>query len=365
MRRTVTALALLSMAVSGSAFADPLIELATSTEATRGRDVVHTKSICWLETPFGEYRKIRLNEVVHFEKVSDRFEPATDAAVRSQLRDRLGREYAVQSVGDYVVAASPQRVEAYGEHLNEVSRSVKSYFSRRGFRLQDDGKPLVVIVFSSRKEFLQYAEQERETPGETVLGYYHPISNRIVSYDAGSGNEISMAMRQTLAHEAVHQLCFNFGLMSRLAQLPTWLVEGLAINLELPNCRANSGSQKQRVHRDQLLQLSQLLKQQQLDLGSFIANDKIRFRDDTLNAYAISWALTFYLMETQSAQFSAYLEHIGRRSPLSPYPEAERLADFQQFFGNDLSWLEVRLQRYLQELSNDLTSTRMSVVPGS
>ncbi|MEZ5942314.1 MAG: DUF1570 domain-containing protein [Planctomycetaceae bacterium] len=366
MLRIAQAIALFAIVASGTVHGDPLLELSTNSEVTQGRDVIHDKSICWLETPYGEYRRIRLNEVTSFRKLSERFVPATSALVRTQLRNELSREYAVKSIGDYVVAAVPGRVDAYGNHLNEVSRSVKSYFSRRGFLLQDNAMPLVVIVFATREEFLTHAEQERKTPGDTVLGYYHPISNRIVTYDASAGGDIASGVKKTLAHEAVHQLCFNLGLMPRLSKLPIWLVEGLAVTLELPSCRTGTGSQAQRVHPDQLVQLSGVLKRQSsLELSAFVANDQSYFRDNTLDAYAISWAMTFYLMETQSKQFSAYLEHVGGRSPLGIYPESERLADFQQFFGNDVHWFEVRLRRYMQELLNDTTSTRMSVVPGS
>ena len=81
-----------------------------------------------------------------------------------------------------------------------------------------------------------------------------------------------------------------------------------------------------------------------------VASDEY-FHRNTLNSYSESWAFTFFLLENASRRqdFVSYLQKIGQRDPTKPYDARERLADFQESFG-DISRLEVEFIRFMDRM---------------
>src|SRR5690606_26419230 len=61
--------------------------------------------------------------------------------------------------------------------------------------------------------------------------------------------------RDTLIHEATHQLAFNLGLHSRLGETPRWVVEGLAMLFEEDSRRDDTLGQStaMRVNRSRYI----------------------------------------------------------------------------------------------------------------
>lgn len=330
----------------------PVVELETSEAVFQGRDIAHTREICWLEAASGAYQEVQLSQVVRFRKIADDFEPASAHAVAAELRTEMGRGFEVSTLGQYVVAAPRGRGRFYGQTLEEVSRSAHTYFSRRGFRMTSSDVPLTVIVYPNRDEFLRAAQHQQQAVGTSLQGFYSPVTNRMLLYDDVDESGMLTAMvSQTLAHEGIHQFCYNKGLTTRLAPLPVWLIEGLALNLELENGRQGSGSRQSRVHIDRLRQYRDFIRRSpDFDLAAFVSNEHPYFEIEALDAYAVSWALTFYLMETRSADFSKYLKELQSHTLFNPYPAHQRLVDFQAHFGKDVSWLQVGMNRFMDEL---------------
>jgi hypothetical protein len=309
--------------------------------------------MCILESTFGELQKIDLKQVVAFRKVSDSFQPASPQTVASALRQELGRQYEVITAGKFVIAAPSGRARLYGEVLDPVYRSTLSFFSRRNFALYEIDMPLVAIVFPDEATFFAYAEARGKAVDTTLRGYYDPASNRMFFYDeVGEKGGLGNTARSTLIHEAIHQFCFNSGLNSRLAEQPAWVVEGLALTLESDHTRTGSGQRSSRINSERLKRYHEFAasSRKQFDLAAFIADDKSLFGSSPLDAYAVAWGITFYLMETRSAEFSSYLQLLQQRSPTGPYPASQRLTDFQQVFGQDVSRMQVEWQRYLSRL---------------
>jgi len=86
-------------------------------------------------------------------------------------------------------------------------------------------------------------------------------------------------------------------------------------------------------------------------LEKLLTDDK-RFRDPktSADAYSEAWAFTYFLIRTRRDEYVKYLRSLASR-PLTEYQEpAERLAEFQKFFGNDLSALEADFLRYMQQV---------------
>jgi hypothetical protein len=68
------------------------------------------------------------------------------------------------------------------------------------------------------------------------------------------------------------------------------------------------------------------------------------------SAYALGWAMMFYLAERDSDAFAELLNVTSRRPPFESYPKAERLRDFQHAIGVDPYEFSRRVRRFLQSL---------------
>lgn len=340
------------LALSSVLWADPLVELSTPQMSWQGRDIAHTNDACWLEDRQGAYQLIDLTKVTSFRVVAAEYRPVASHETAAALRAELGRTFEVTAIGKYVIAAPPGRGKQYGALLDEVHRSARTFFSRRGFQLSPSTSPLVVIIFSTQAEFRTYVQRDVLATDSNLRGLYDPKSNRMFFYDSvDAAGGVPQSVRLTVAHEAVHQFCFNSGLTGRLTQLPVWLVEGLAINLELAASRNGNGSRMSRVHAERLERFQQFVgANPEFDLAEFLVNDTAMFQAEPLDAYAVSWAITFYLIETRSADLTSYLKMLQRRGPFDTYPGSDRIADFGRYFGKDISLFHAGLERFIGDL---------------
>jgi hypothetical protein len=75
-----------------------------------------------------------------------------------------------------------------------------------------------------------------------------------------------------------------------------------------------------------------------------------RFSTGTLDAYAESWALSFFLLEKQPRDYAAYLQRLAALPVFRDRSSVERLADFTAVFGTNFRLLEARYLRFMDEL---------------
>ncbi|MCA9081599.1 MAG: DUF1570 domain-containing protein [Planctomycetaceae bacterium] len=332
---------------------DVVVELVANGVATQGRCVAYSETVGWLESQLGVYQRVDLAYVEGMRRLDGEYAPASRQVHQSHLRDEFGRDGEVRTIGHYVVHGPKGRVKAYADLLDEVYRSTWTYFSRRGFRLKQPEHQLDVVVFTSQADFLEYANSSTSKPVSLNLqGFYDRASNRIYVYDEVAQEEgLTPQARSNLIHEAVHQFCFNTGLLHRLADLPVWLVEGLALTLEHDGNRTGQGAREDRVAVDRLTALQQYRSQNpKFGLAEFLVADKHLFDKSVLDAYAVAWGATFYLMETRSADLTKYLRLLQERDPLLAYTPGERLSDLQSCFGRDLRTLEIHWGRFSDDL---------------
>jgi len=341
------------------------VELKTAEKTHVGTPLAHGEQICWLNGVDGSVVAVHLDEVTSFRKVSDRFRPMSIVQMREKLRTQYRGIFEVQAAGDYVVCGPPGRTEGYALLLSDVQKSFSRFFNRRRFEIESPEFPLVVIVFESRDDFVMELEKTRDNIPDTLRGTYDIMSNRVYIYERDLPTEeeeeeelaqlvsvtsqVSPGFKSTLIHEAVHQLAYNTGVHHRVGISPRWVVEGLAMLLEVEEVLYDSGrsSPKDRINNERLQHYIGYRDARPDDaLKPFIAGDTL-FAASPLDAYSEAWALSFFLAESEPTAYGKYLREMAKRDPLKPYSAEERQQDFEAVFGSSYSKLEFRYRKFI------------------
>jgi hypothetical protein len=215
--------------------------------------------------------------------------------------------------------------------------------------------------------YRRYAINELGDAVDSIIAYYNLKTNRIAMYDLTgvqaargdaprrSGVEINATLNKpeaanlvaTIVHEATHQIAFNCGVQTRLADVPVWMSEGMAMYFETPDL---SGSRAWRgvgaVNRARLDQFRRYSRTRPADSLSTLLSDDHRLQkpEGVLDAYAESWALTYYLIKQRPKDFVAYLKLLADKSPGTKDTPEQRRQQFEQQFG-DLKRLDEDFQR--------------------
>ncbi len=302
--------------------------------------------------------------------------PMTKQQIGEMLLAELPEGFRIHTTRDYVIAYQTER--AYAKWIGNLyqgrlKRNFKKFWANRKFKLkvEEPKFPLVAVIYASREEFSACVTRELKIETGTMVAYYNLLTNRVMMYDltadqrpggAGAvaerdidrilGNRNSIPMVTTIVHEGTHQLMFNSGLQTRLADLPLWLNEGVAMFFETPDLSARQGWNG--PGRTNHVRLSDLRKFARVPnaLEMLVASDD-RFQSDhdtTLAAYAESWALTHFLVNRKSTEFGQYLNFLSKKQVQQPVAPEQRLKDFKQFFGDDLSDLDKQFIEYVNRL---------------
>ena len=255
------------------------------------------------------------------------------------------------------------------------------HFRGKGFKLQEPVGKLHAVVFQTQASFNEFLGTKASP---FVTGIYMFKTNRLVMYDFGTNQEFVQTKRKaeekgqmigqqtarqrylesvsrqsdefrrghniaTIMHEAAHQLSFNSGVMSRSADTPLWLAEGLACYCEATNQGSWLGIGEPNPERIAALGKALASKSGLLPLTTMLVGDKWLSpqgeETTVLQAYGQSWALFRWLMEEKPAKLREYLEVLAKRST----PE-HRLGDFQHAFGRDLKPLQTQFEDYIKRL---------------
>lgn len=331
-----------------------MVEIQLDGGSRIGTVVAHDAEFGWFQERDGRLNQIRLNEVSAYKPLGQ-FRPWNSVELRERLAKEFEREYSVSSTNHYLVVTARGIDVQYGTLFENLYRQFLVTFAARGFRMREPEFPLVAIVFPDETRFAEYCKKEGVQPQAGLRGYYLASSNRVALYDAAAAGQTSAAgLDSTIIHEAVHQVSFNTGIHSRMGVNPKWVVEGLATAYEVPAIRNSerTASAIERANPSRYRWFQQTRGERTANsLAELVAADT-RFSTKPLDAYADSWALTFFLLETRSADYTAYLKVLAGRDASQPYPAAERLADFQQAFGRDLALLEARWLRFCDDLAS-------------
>lgn len=399
--RTPILVAALLVAPPALQAAEPVLELSVGDVSYVGRAVALNDNVCWLAHADGRLSRLKVADVTSFRRVSDEFRGMSGLQARNQLRQQFGPGWKIVGTGHYLVCTATQHGREYAQHFEDVYRSFRTYFTQRGFELPEPEFPLIAVVFASQSDFAAQCQKDDVPFLPGLRGYYNRRTNRICLFErdddfvrldvrpgttpfsaadrpsaavsrqmqpATTGGplratasvqadlvdaSVAASLKDTIVHEATHQLAFNLGLHSRIGQTPSWLVEGLATMFEADGTRRNTGGANAagRINpeRFQWFNTYRQKRRQSGLLAEFVSAEKIP-TDNMLDFYAESWALTFFLAETRPRQYTAYLRRVADRDPLQSYTERQRLEDFQASFGSDLARLEVDLLRFIDGL---------------
>jgi hypothetical protein len=300
---------------------------------------------------------------------------------REELAEKLLAElpggFKTHSTRHYLICHNTSSAYAQwvGSLYERLFGAFYNYWERRGMKLQEPAFPLVALVFDNRDSYVQFARGDVGEAAASMIGYYSLRTNRMISYDLtgiaeqkGAGERglstvrINQLLSQpgaertvaTIVHEATHQLAFNSGQHVRYADIPFWVSEGVAIYFETPDFSNSKGWRKiGGVNRVNLVNFRKLVQSgRPTGLESILTDDK-RFRDPATaaDAYAQAWALTYFLLQRRSDQYSKYLEILAAKTPLVELPPDERLAEFKRAFGDDLPALEAEFLRYMRTVN--------------
>ncbi|MEZ6053493.1 MAG: DUF1570 domain-containing protein [Planctomycetaceae bacterium] len=374
----------------------PLLELTTKEQVFVGKSLAHDQQVCWLAREDGQISEISLRDVTSFRKVNDEFRGLSAVEIRNQLRHEFGHSWEIVSTSHYLVCTPKGRAKPFADLFEGVYRSLRGYVSVRGFELPPPDFPLIAVVYPTEKDFALNCRNDGVPYMPGLRGYYHRRTNRVCLFEDDSDHlaimrpscpstfntaavfpnvlryqtdwaanlsssfsndrsdaNIQSTLRDTIVHEATHQAAYNLGLHTRIGFNPKWVTEGLATLLEPDGMRENRRGQtpQKRLNQERFEWFVEFAQQerQPKSLADFIADDRM-FQTAPLNGYAQAWALSFYLAETRSSQYWQYLQTISKRDPLDSYRAEDRLADFQNAFGEDIDRLEVAFLRFIDDL---------------
>lgn len=149
-----------------------------------------------------------------------------------------------------------------------------------------------------------------------------------------------------IQHEAAHQVLFNTGVLSRDADNPDWLVEGLACQFEvsspdavnqmrLADFREALASAPDAVNAAASALSVAKADKRFLSLTDLVADDEFKVADESKRTirYAQAWALVDYLHRTRGDALAAYVRRIAAHPPNKHTDRQDRITEFQSVFG--------------------------------
>ncbi len=304
--------------------------------------------------------------------------PMTKKQLGASLLADLPEGFKIHTTDDYVIAYQTGR--AYAKWIGNLyqgplNRGFKNFWGKRSFKLEvkEPKFPLVAVIFATREQYAAQVNRELGIEVGNMVAYYNLHTNRVMMYDLTSDrrpggvpaqnqrdiDDILLTregiwMVTTIIHEGTHQLMFNTGLQTRLADTPLWLNEGIAMYFEPPNLNARQGWRV--PGRTNYLRLEVLRKNETRAPNSLetLVSDDQRLQTDgdaTVVGYAESWALVHFLINRKPAQFGQYLKFLSQKQPQQAPKPGQRLADFKKFFGDDLLKLDKEFIAYVKRLN--------------
>lgn len=355
-----------------------LIRVGGGRQSYEGKIVALTASTCCLMDRQGKLVSIPVASLNKFEKLAERFTPASISVLRDELLREFPGRYEVAGTTHYLVCAPVGKASQYGQLFESIYRDVEQFYRVRRFDVRPPEVPLVAVVFGTQAEFFSYCYRDHVPPSPTLRGYYSLNTNRVALYDdsalisgaapvssernlnlrwtssARSLAKISGDTHNTIVHETTHQVSYNIGIHSRLGGTPVWISEGLATVLEPVGMRSRSGRQllDGRINTERAVWFQERHRPSRHsgNLALLVASDDFFYRE-TLNSYSEAWAFTFFLLENPSRRqdLVKYLQLLAGRDPLKEYSPKERLSDFKDVFG-DVARLEVEFIRFMDRM---------------
>lgn len=299
--------------------------------------------------------------------LADPFVPLSTAELSRQLTSEFGEGFEVVTTKHYVLCtnAGPHYARWCGALLERLMKSLQTHWKSARLKLHKPQFPLTAIVFSDAQQFANYASKDIGPGSAGVKGYYSIPSNRVVLYDltersgrrAQSTAEIVRYVSRapfnvaTVIHEATHQIAFNNGLHVRFADNPLWLTEGMAMYFETPDLKNRVGWRTVgKINPFRIGVFRQLVAERRGpdSLARLLSTDQRFTQAETAgDAYAEAWALNYFLIKSRRKDYARYLRLLQAKQPLDFGGPEQRLAEFQEIFG-DLETVDRQFLNYMR-----------------
>lgn len=264
----------------------------------------------------------------------DRPLPADVGAVQDRAKAvGLGTLKKSESERYVVLGDAPDAFRAAANDICEgVATDFLALFKAKGFAVERPKEKMVVVILSGPEEFAKFLGLPQE---EATGGVYDLETNRLVIFDnrarQDAGPNVARANTVALTHEATHQLCFNTGLLSRAADVPLCVSEGLAMFAESrsPDGKSIKIGDVNRYRLQDLVKASKA-GPPWITLRELLTKDSLFDDPETRGlADAESWLMTYTLLRPpRLPAFRAYLSTISSRKAAT-----DRLADAEAHLG--------------------------------
>jgi hypothetical protein len=290
--------------------------------------------------------------------------------ISQRLLAELPQGFEVLQTKHYIVCFDTTRGYAQwcASLFERLHDAFQNYWKQAGLELVESTRPHIVVIFSTKSRYVEESADELGPAAENVVGYYNLMSNRVVTFDltgmdllnprgGGSRNGLEIlrspaaaGLVATLVHEATHQMAFNCGMHQRLAPIPLWVSEGLAMYFETPDLESARGWRGVgQINRPRLDHWRTHHRAGAIE-KMMISDELFRIPRDALDLYAESWALTYFLLKTRKPAFVEYMRILGQKPSLSEDSSQQRREDFHAAFGVDASELEIMLERFMTKV---------------
>jgi len=339
----------LSFAFCSSA-AEPLVKLDLAGRTLEGTPLVSAQQKTFFLARDGQCVEFSTSEATNASQVAGGFKSYSQAEIRGLLLREFGKGFEVSGVGHYLVVHPAGSRDQWAPRFEELYRSFLHYFAARGWQLAEPRFPLVAVVYPREADFWKQANREGmpRTPG--VLGYYSPITNRILMFDSAISGYDWTQNAETIIHEAAHQTAYNTGVHGRFGDNPRWIVEGLGTMFEARGVWQSRAYPKQsdrlNLGRLQAYRGYAASRRPADAVAQLVSSDRT-FSSDPDGAYSEAWALSFFLIESEPQKYQQLLAKTAALPAFADYPAPKRLRDFTDIFGSDLKMLDARMQRFL------------------
>ncbi len=322
-----------------------------------------------LEEASGRLHSHTMNSTDSLTELQQPFQRLTADEMAAHLLKETGAGFRIHRTDNFLICsdASDLYTDFCSRLLQKVATEYHEFFEGSDVRVQDAPADLPVIIFRNSETFQAFAKQQHPTTDfSDVPGYYSVRDNQTLIAAVSGDREFrtrSQLLRElrkntrqieTIVHEAIHQLAFNTGLQVRYADNPLWLSEGLAVYFEHAARRgAELWTQPGGVNRIHLpgFKAASASGRLRLPLSQLISSDAaFRSADQLADAYAESWALTYYLVRSDRQAFDRYLSALQNRKPLETVDATTRLREFEAATGTSLADIEERLVKYMSRV---------------
>jgi hypothetical protein len=280
------------------------------------------------------------------------FRPATQEQMRDELLAGSFQDFQVLQSPHYLVLyQSSQKFAKKSINLLEnLYKGLTEFLRAQNFPVHDAEFPLVAVIYRTERDFRAHRQVDPE-----VQAYYEIFTNRIYFYQTSERDQqapefAALRKPQTVAHEGTHQILQNVGIHPRLSAWPLWLVEGLAEYCSSPVTTKKGAATWDGLGRVNPLHMATIRDlEDPLSLQVRGANRPRVGRDPrqplveylvtrtslTPTDYALSWAMTHYLITKRPHKFLDFLKTMSELPPLEARTPQDHLAAFRAAFKED------------------------------